>query len=96
MYKETKIAVRKAFDIGKLLFSISKSDYNRLLFHISKIKKPSKETIELYKKKGISVEDAIIIELRKRYINAAKEAGFEEKYGIAMLNYTALLQDIKE
>jgi len=96
MYNETKVAVRKAFEVGKLLFSIGGKKYMTLLNATSKIKPPIKEELEQYLKEGASLEDAIIKEMKKRYKDAALSAGFEAKHGVAMLEYAALLEEIRK
>jgi len=95
MYEETKIAVKKAFEIGKIIFSLGGDKYSALLKAVSKIRPPSKDDLTSYIVDGFSLEDALIAEIKERYKRAAMEAGFTEKHGIAMLEYAALLEELK-
>lgn len=95
MYYETKRAIKKAFEIGRLLFSMGKENYNRLLHYTSKIQYPTKEEVEMLNK-NIPIEEAAIEVLKDRYKHAAKAAGFDEEYGMAMLQYVALLEAMRE
>ena len=83
MYEETKRAVKKAFEIGKLLFSMNKEDYRRLLYHTSKIQYSITEDLS---------EEVIAKVLKEKYRHAAKAAGLDERYGMAILQYMALLE----
>jgi len=96
MYEETKGAVRKAFEIGKVLFSMGGQRYNKLLKAVSKIKPPVKEDLSKYLIDGMILEDALIAEMRERYKSAALSAGFTEQQGIAMLEYAAMLEELKD
>ena len=89
MYDETKKAIIKAFDIGRILFSLGE-DYNKLLNAVKEIKAPSIEELEF----NGSVEDAIFNELRNRYIKSALKIGLKERHGIAMFEYAILLKAI--
>jgi hypothetical protein len=95
MYNETKIAVRKALKVGKILFSLGGKRYAELLDATSKIRPPTHDELSLYIKDGLSLEDAIIKEMKKRYEEVAITVGFKAEHGIAMLEYAALLEEIK-
>jgi hypothetical protein len=41
------------------------------------------------------LEDALILELKRRYKSAAISSGFTEKQGLAMLEYAAMLEELK-
>lgn len=96
MYDETKIAIKKAFSIGKIIFSLGGKKYSVLLEAVSNIKPPTKDDLSSYLLDGKSLEDALIMEIRDRYKRAAIAAGFSEKHGIAMLEYAALLEELKD
>lgn len=94
MYEETKIAVKKAFEVGRILFSLGIEKYNKLLEITKKIKAPSLEELNKYVESGLSVEDAFIFVLKDRYKKAAVSAGFTERQGLAMLDYAAMLEEM--
>ena len=94
MYNDTKIAVRKAFALGKMLFGLGSEKYEKLFVATSKVKSPTMSELQPYVDRGYSLEDAMIAELRNRYKAAATSAGFSEKYGIAILEYSALEQEL--
>ena len=96
MFDETKIAVKKAFAIGKIIFSLNGKQYMKLLKAVSNIKPPTKDEISIYLLDGISLEDAIIREMRERYKTVAVSVGFKEKHGIAMLEYAAMLSELND
>jgi hypothetical protein len=89
MYDETKKAIIKAFDIGRVLFSLG-NDYNKLLNATKEIKAPLIEELEI----SGSIEDAIFNELKNRYVKTALKIGLKEKHGIAMFEYAILLKAI--
>ena len=95
MYEETKLAVRKAFEISKLLFSMG-SKYSKLVDATLNIKVPTEEEVKHLISDKITLDKAIIIELKNRYKIAAKAAGFDEKYGIALLEYISLHKEMSE
>jgi len=95
MYYETKIAVRKAFALGRMLFGLGREKYERLYAATSKVKPPTQDELLPYTERGFSLEDAMIAELSERYKAAAIAAGFPEKYGLAMLEYAAMEQELK-
>lgn len=94
MYDETKFAVRKAFEIGKMLFSLGGDRYSVLIDTVERIKPPTRDDLSVRLEGGASLEDAIIAEMRDRYAHAAVAAGFEERHGLAMLEYAALLEEL--
>lgn len=96
MYNETKLAVKKAFDIGKRLFFMGYEDYLKLLEATSKISMPTKKDVAPYIENGLAMEDATLAVMRGKYKKAAAEAGFTEDQGLAMLEYAAMLEEIKE
>ena len=95
MYNETKIAVKKAFEIGSILFSMRREEYKRLVKVTSEIKFPTDVEIKPYIDNGYNKEDAISILLRNRYKEIAVKNGFTEQQGIAILNYAAMLEEIR-
>lgn len=95
MYHETKIAVRKALILGRMLFGLGQERYGLLLAATSNIRPPTQDELQLYIERGYSMEDAMIAELQDRYRNAAVAAGFAENYGLAMLEYAAMEQELK-
>lgn len=96
MYNETKIALRKAFEVSRTLFFMGPRKYSVLLNATSSIKPPSKKELEEYMCKGRSLEEAMEIVLKEKYRRASVSAGFTEEQGIAMLEYAAMLEEIKE
>ena len=91
MFDETKTAVRKAFEIGKTLFTMGPKRYDELLKLTSRIRPPSIEEIELYVEgRGLTLEEAYITILKERYSATATQNGFTKQQGIAMLEYAAL------
>lgn len=94
MYEETKFAVRKAFEIGRILFSMGTDKYRELLNITLKIKPPTIKELEVYTEGGMTIEDATIEILRERYVSAALESGFTERQGLAMLEYAAMEEEM--
>ena len=96
MYSETKIAGRKAFDIGRILFFMGLERYNELLYITQKIQSPDMAEVNIFaESNGVSKEDAIISILREKYKKVAIESGFTVKQGIAILEYAAMLEELK-
>jgi hypothetical protein len=95
MYYETKIAVRKAFALGRMLFGLGSERYEKLFAVIATVRPPTQDELQPYIERGYSLEDAMIAELQDRYKRAAVLAGFAEKYGLAMLEYAAMEQELK-
>jgi len=95
MYSETKVAVKKAFEIGKIIFSLGGERYSELLKAVSSVHPPTREELSRYLIDGVPFEDALIIEIKKRYKRAAIKAGFTERQGVAMLEYAALLKELQ-
>ena len=96
MYNETRRAVRRAFDIGKVIFSLSEEDFENLVDATNKIPPPTKEQLHSLMSKDISFEDAVGVWLRKAYAQAAFGIGLKEEHGLAMLAYAALLKELEE
>ena len=92
MYNETKLAVRKAISACRILFSMDKEDYSKLLKVSSEISIPTYEDLVNY---DLPQEEAFVRELEKRYRDAAVKAGFTERHGMAMLHYAALQKGLK-
>ena len=95
MYEETKKAVRKAFQIGKIIFSLGPEKYSILLKTVASVRHPSTKELQSYLDDGVCLEDALIMELKTRYKTAALRAGFTERQGLAMLEYAAMLEELK-
>lgn len=96
MDDETKKAVKKAFEIGKVIFGLGSKKYRRLLSATDMVHYPTNEELKAYFDEGLCLEDALITELKSRYKRAAVQAGFSEEHGIAMLEYAAMLEDLKQ
>jgi hypothetical protein len=96
LYDETKKAVKKAFEIGRVLFSLGTEKYTILLKALSLIRPPIKSELDDYINDGMSLEEAIITEMKKRYKQAAVNSGFQERHGLAMLEYAALLDEMSD
>lgn len=94
MYNDTKIAVRKAFELGRILFALGEEKYNRLYAAVSKVRWPTQDELLPYTERGMTVEEAMMTELYGRYSQAAVAAGFQEKHGTAMFEYMAMEQEI--
>ena len=96
MFEETKTAVLKAFEVGKVLFKMGAEKYNKLLEATIKIKPPTIEELEVYIEGGMVMEDAMIEVLKERYVEAALNAGFTKEQGLAMLSYAAMMEEIDD
>ena len=94
MTDETKAAVRKAFNVGRILFFMGSNKYNKLLKATSEVRL-SKTKVDSFIKEGRSTEEAMVYVLRDMYGEAAISAGFTRKQGIAMLEYAAMLEELK-
>lgn len=91
---ETRRAVRKALDLGKVLFSLGSERFERLVVATQQIKSPSKEEINKLIQSGMSLEEAISSWFFEVYANVATAEGFTREQGKAMLSYAALLKDL--
>lgn len=87
MYDETKLAIKKAFEIGNLLFSLDIETYNSLLKNTNAIEFPQDNPDSSIKE--------FIEKLKTQYIAAARKTGLPDKYGIAMMQYVALLEEME-
>ena len=94
MFDETKTAVIKAFEIGRILFKMGSKKYNELLEATIKIRPPTMDELEVYIDDGMEMEDAMIEALKKLYVEAALGAGFTEQQGLAMLSYAAMMEEV--
>lgn len=81
--------------MGRMLFGLGQEKYNALLAATSKVKPPMQDELQPYVERGYSLEDATIAELQERYGNAAMAAGFSRGYGLAMLEYAAMEQELR-
>jgi len=95
MYEETKKAVEKAFQVGKIIFGLGSERYGQLLKAVSSVRHPTKKDLKEYLDDGLCLEDAMITELKRRYKAAALQAGFTRRQGLAMLEYAAMLEEMK-
>jgi len=95
MNNETKVALKKAFKIAKIIFGLGDKQYSKLLQAVSKVNFPKDHELKAHIADGLCHEDAIGLELKFRYENAAVAAGFTKKQGFAMLQYASLLKEIK-
>jgi len=96
MYIETKMLLKKAFQISKILFFMGPEKYTELLRITKSIRPPTREEINKHIENGLLLEDAIKISLTDRYKSAAKSNGFTEEQGVAMLEYAAILEELKD
>jgi hypothetical protein len=95
MYNETKLAVKKAFEIAKIIFGLGPERYAKLVKAVSSVRFPTDRELKDYLVEGLCLEDAKGLELKKRYERAAVDAGFTRKQGFAMLKYAAMLKEIE-
>jgi hypothetical protein len=96
MYNETKIALKKAFEISRILFFMGQKRYKMLLDATSSIKPPVKKEIDDIVSMGKTYEEAMEIILKEKYSSVAVSMGFSKEQGIAMLQYAAMLEEISE
>jgi hypothetical protein len=96
MYEETKKAVKKAFQVGKIIFSLGPDRYSQLLKAVGSVRHPTHKDLKPHIDDGLCLEDALITELKYRYMMAASQAGFTKRQGLAMLEYAAMLEELKE
>lgn len=107
MYPETKRAVRRVLRICDTLWSLEPENYHRLLAATDAVKLPGRP--DAVKRAQASLgegcdpdeasrlaDDILVKELKRRYIEAAEEAGFDQEHGIAMLEYATILMDLDE
>lgn len=95
MTDETKKAVKKIISIGKVLFSMCPKDFEKLIKNASGINFPTMKDLESYLNDGIDLEDAVIMEMRKRYANLAISHGYTKKHGEALLEYASIIKDME-
>lgn len=95
MNRETKEAIKKAFAISKTIFGLGPEKYKQLYKATSSVKVPTERELKHYLDDGLCLEDAFIAELKLRYKSAAVHSGFTERQGLAMLEYAAMLEDLK-
>ena len=95
MYGETKRALKKAFEICNLLYSLG-DKYNELKKQTEKINCPTEKEIKHLISNSVDLKQATAIELRERYKQAAININLNEKYGIALLEYISLLEEMSE
>lgn len=96
MYDETRKAVRVALDIGRTLFGLGPDRYSKLVKAINNTPAPTRKEIQSLQEQGMSFDEAVESWFRKTYSSAAIKAGFEEKHGLSMLTYAALLKDLEK
>lgn len=108
MWPETKEAVRRAFWICEMLWSLPDEQYGRLLKETGDVKFPTKievrqiitgdlggkavEDDEL----RVMVEDRVIAELKASYAAAGECAGLTADHGLAMLEYISMLKELDD
>ena len=95
MYEETKKAIKKVLQVSKIIFTLGEDKYNKLLKAVGSIKHPTQKELKPYLDDGLCLEDALITELKYRYMTAAVEAGFTKRQGLAVLEYAAILEELK-
>jgi len=108
MYPETKEAVRRAMRVCQILWGMDSEEYVRLFEVASAVEFPTRNIIatrlrERFRDEVIGDEEfaclvdaELIEELKTRYSNAAVAAGFDAEYGLAMLEYAAILRDLED
>lgn len=107
MYPETKRAVRRVLKICDILWSLDEDDYMELLLATDAVELPDREAMTKTAAAALEEEadpeelsratdDLILKELKRRYAEAAEEAGFDREHGLAMLEYATLLMDLEE
>lgn len=84
MYQESKDLVKKAFKIGKLLFTLEEKKYLDLYMAVQHILLP--DEID---------EFAAIEYIEKQYCSAAESVGLTKEHGLAMLEYGILLRELE-
>lgn len=94
MYDETKKAINKTLFLTKKLYFLGEEKYNRLVNSVNNITKITPEELNNLVVIGYSLDDAIIKILKQKYMNAASLAGFDEEYGLLMLELAALLEEL--
>lgn len=95
MYEETQRAVKKAFEIGKILFSMGPNRFEQLVEVTRKIAAPKKEELEqLMEENKLSFDEATFVWFERAYAGAAEAAGFTKEQGKAMLAYAAMLKEL--
>ena len=96
MTNETRQAVQKAFEIGKVLFRMGPANFNELASITNKIPQPTKAQLracmETYE---LGPEEAMAKWFQKMYAATAVKSGFTKDQGEAMLVYAAMLKEIK-
>ncbi len=95
MFDETRRVVRRAIDLGKVLFSLGPERFERLVVATRQVMLPHREEIDKLTQSGMSFEEAVAAWFMEAYSNAAVSAGFTKEQGRAMLAYAALLKDLE-
>jgi hypothetical protein len=91
---ETKKAIQKTLSIGKVLFSMKPKDFGKLVKGAEELSFPTERDLDIYLQNGYSIEDAVILEMRKRYANLAVSHGYTKKHGEALLEYVSIIKDM--
>lgn len=94
MYDETKKAINKTLLLTKKLYFLGEDRYNELVGAVNNISEISPDEINNLITAGYSLDDAILNILKQKYINAAVSKGFDEEYGLLMLEFAALLEEL--
>jgi len=106
MYQETKDAVRRTLRVCRLLWSLDQDDYDGLMRDTCELTLPDRNQVavrlrERLKDEMISeeefaqlVEGEILEEIKTMYSNAALERGLHADYGLAVLEYAAIMKDL--
>jgi hypothetical protein len=107
MYPETRRAVRRVLRICDILWSLDEREYADLLCATDAVEMPDRQ--EAVKKASEilgenpdpgelskTADDLILKELRGRYVEAARQAGFGSEHGLAMLEYATMLMDLDD
>jgi predicted NACHT family NTPase len=94
MYDETKYAVKQALWASKVLFTMDRENFNRLVRITNNIDAPSNDDIQkLIEDNSLTKQEAIALWFKNNYSIAAVNAGFSKEQGIAMLKYAALIKE---
>lgn len=94
MYDETKKAVNKTLFLTRKLYFLGEEKYNKLVDAINNITKITPEELNNLVTIGYSLDDAILKILKQKYMRAAVLSGFDEEYGLLMLELAALLEEL--
>jgi len=106
MWPETKRAVSRALWASQAIWSLPADKCVELLRSTASVRCPDRNELrkrvlaslgdEMVEKDELEsiVDECLVSDMRRLYAKAAVEAGFDERHGLAVLEYVALLKDI--